>query len=529
MTMKKEDANRLSDLETLTQIGIALSSQQDETKLLKMILAGVMELTNADAGTLYLVYNDNSLSFSIFANKTLNIKPSLILETELPITSIPLYIKQEPNLKNVVSYCYHKNITIHIPDAYQLNHFDFTGLHNMDARLGYHSQSTLAIPMRDHQNKIIGVLQIINAKDDESGANIPFSEERIKIAESLASQAAISLTKRKLIQEQKKLFDALLQLIAKAIDEKSKYTSNHCERVPIITLMIANALNTVADGPLKDLHLDKDKFEELMIAAWLHDCGKLVIPVYVMDKSTKLDGLFDKIELVKARVEIIKRDFKIQYLEQLQQSNHPDSSQLEKSYLASCKQLDAALDFFIESNTGGEYLSEQDIARIRTLGTQYTYRHENEVKPLLTEDEIQNLSVSRGTLNDAERHIIENHVKISYSMLQSLPYPEKLKNVPEIAGSHHECVNGKGYPRGLKHEQLSIQARILAIADIFEALTSADRPYKSAKPLKEVLTIMGKMKDEGHIDADLFDLFVKSKIYLVYGKQYLKPEQIDID
>lgn len=512
---------------TLNKIGVALSAEKDDKQLLEMILSGAMELTNADGGTIYLLHKKTQLSFALIANKTLNIQPSRINKSELNITAISLYnIDGTPNLKNVACYCFHENKTVHIKDAYHAKGFDFSGTRRADQELGYHSKSFLTIPLRDHENITIGVLQLINAKDEETGKIITFAKERIVVAESLASQAAITLTKQELILAQKKLFDALLHFIAKAIDEKSRYTSNHCTRVPILTMMIATAMNQVKDGPLKEYRLSKAQFEELSIAAWLHDCGKIITPEHVMNKSTKLETICDRIEIINTRIEVMKRDVKIAYLESLLNADVTSKMILEREYKEQIDFLNQSQDFLIKANVGGEELSDKDKQKIQAL-SKYTYTEGTRTKPLLSEIEVENLSISRGTLNDKERKIIQNHVTVTQMMLQSLPYPEHLKNVPDIAGNHHERMDGKGYPRGIGKEKLSIQARILAIADIFEALTSVDRPYKKTKTLKEVLHIMENMKNKGHIDPDLYDLFINDKIYLNYARKYLSPEQVD--
>lgn len=519
MIEAQEKKDKYAELiETLIKIGAALSAEKDPQKLLKLILSSAMELTHADGGTLYLVEKEVELNFAILANKTLHIPPSSAAEARLPVVALPLYVNNKPNLKNVASYCYHQNKSVNIDDAYHTEGFDFTGMKNTDTKFGYRSTSFLTIPLRDHENTRIGVLQLINAIDEDSGKVIPFSEERILVAESLASQAAITLTKERLILAQKKLFEAFLELIAKAIDEKSHYTSNHCKRVPLLTNMIAHAMNKANTGPLSDMHFTADQMEELNVAAWLHDCGKIVIPEYVMDKATKLETLTDRIEVVNARFEIIKRDLKIAHLEKKLSA---------EDYKIQLEEINKAQEFINKANTGGEYISPEDKNKIQEIGTKNRYANGHANNPLLTEDEIANLSIARGTLNDKERQTIQNHVKITYSMLSSLPYPDYLKNVPIIAGSHHERMDGKGYPNGITKDALTVQARIVAIADVFEALTSADRPYKTAKTLKEVLGLMNDMRNAGHIDPDIYDLFINEKLYLEYAKKYLKPEQID--
>lgn len=524
--MNENAEKYLKYIETLTNIGVALSAEKDHHQLLSMILSSAMELCNADGGTVYLVFKEHYLSFGIIANKSLNIKPTPSINIDFPMTAIPLFVDGKPNLKNVACCCVHHNATINIEDAYKCEEFDLTGTRKADEKLNYHSKSILTIPLRNHNNVIIGVLQLINAIDENTGQIIAFSKERIQLAESLASQAAITLTKQELLQAQKKLFEALIQLIATAIDEKCAYTSNHCSRVPIITAMIANAANQTSSGPLKDFHLTSEQIEELTTAAWLHDCGKLSIPEYVVNKSKKLEALSDRIEVVELRVEVIKRDLKIAMLEKQLEAHgtKPQDEALQKSIDA----LTEIQAYLRKVNTGGEFLSDADKERIRTLSKQYTYSNGSEQHPLLTEDEVANLSIARGTLNDKERGVIQNHARVTKKMLESLPYPDYLKKIPEIAGNHHEHLNGKGYPNGVSGDKLSMQTRIVAIADIFEALTAADRPYKTAKTLKETLSIMQDMKNKGHIDPDLFDLFINEKVYLEYARKYLKPEQIDV-
>jgi len=503
-------------IDTLNRIGIALSTEKDRTQLLKTILTGALQITHCDAGTLYLVQGDY-LEFSLIANESQGIKPSEIKDTLFEIKSIPLFINNQHNLSNVATCCYHQNDAINIPDAYKDQRYDFSGTKLADAQLHYLSKSFLCIPLHNHEGKVIGILQLINALNDHNEI-VTFDESRVLFAKSLASQAAITLTKFELILAQKKLFEALLQLIANAIDAKSHHTSTHCTRVPIITNMIAVALNETDHGPLKDKHLTQDELEELMISAWLHDSGKIIIPDHVVNKSTKLETIMDSIEMINVKIEVLKRDARIACLE---------NKMSEEEYLAEIENLEKIKSFLNHVNIGGEFLSESDIQRIRSLGVNMRYHNGHELIQLLTENEIDNLSIARGTLNQQEREIIQNHAKITYEMLKTLPYPDHLKNVPDIAGAHHERMDGTGYPQGKTAHDLPIQARILAIADIFEALTAPDRPYKTPKPLSEVVAIMTKMKDTGHIDAQLFDLFIKNKIYLEFAKQYLKPEQID--
>lgn len=523
--MNTEAKKYMQYINTLSQIGIALSAEKDNTALLKKIVSSAMELTHADGGTLYLLTKTHQLSFEIFANRTLKIEPKRVIESDFPISSIPLYdANGQPNLKNIVSSCVLENKTQSIKDAYQENGFDFTGMKNTDKKLGYHSQSFLTIPLRNHENKIIGVLQLINAIDEKTKKIMPFSEESIQLAESLASQAAIALTQKELIQAQKDLFEALIQLIAQAIDEKSIYTSNHCTRVPILALMLADAVNKASSGVFKDFNLTKDQLEELRVASWLHDCGKITVPEYVVDKATKLETLYDRIEVIELRLEILKRDEKIKLLE-----NKIDANKkiITAEYQAVENKWNESREFLRKVNLGGEFLSEADKEKINALAKN-NYTVDGIAAPLLSPLDAANLSISKGTLNDKERNVIQNHVSVTQKMLQVLPYPAHLEHVPEIAGSHHERIDGKGYPRGLDKDALSVQTRMLTIADVFEALTAADRPYKKAKSLNEVINIMTSMAKTGHIDPDLFNLFLQENIHRDYAKRFLNPEQIDV-
>lgn len=518
----------LTYIETLTKVGIALSVEKDQNHLLEMILTSAMHLTNADGGTLYLLKEKKELSFEIFANKSLKILPMRITEQIFPIKSIPLYFENgQPNNNNIASYCVLHDQTINIVDAYQAEGFDFSGVKEADKRFDYRSKSFLTIPLRNHENNVIGVLQLINAMEEKTKAIIAFTKEKIFLAESLASQAAVALTIQQLIQSQKNLLEAVLQLIAKAIDQKCKYTSNHCTRVPIITMMIADALNAATNEKFKNISLNKDQLEELRIAAWLHDCGKITTPEYVINKSTKLETLHDRIDNIKLRFEIAKLQTKITLLEKELKTQDGFSQSLVTDIKHAESELDQDLQFLIHANQGSEYLSRVDEEKIVNFANK-SFHWNGMQHPLLTQEEIMNLCIRRGTLNDTEREMIKNHVRVTQMMLESLPYPKYLNHVPEIAGNHHERMDGKGYPRGLKGHEMSIQSRIVAIADIFESLTASDRPYRNPNTISGAILLMTTMANEGHIDPDLFDLFVKEKVYLKYARQYLKPEQIDL-
>ncbi len=543
--------NLLHRLKELNEIGIALSQQRDINSLLETILIAAKRITNADGGTLYLHEPEQRvLRFEIFRTDSLNI--AMGGTSGVPIRFYPIHLYDEagnPIHAMVVSHAALSGETVNITDAYAAKGYDFSGTKKFDAKTGYRSQSFLAVPMRNHEDEIIGVLQLINAQDRESGAIVPFSKDDQRLLESLASQAAIALTNRRLIKQLEDLFESFIRLINTAIDDKSPYTGGHCERVPVLTMMLAEAsIRSHPGSPLQGFAMtDREKYE-LKIAALLHDCGKITTPVHVVDKSTKLQTLFDRIHLLDTRFEVLKRDAEIAMLREggSEAAGHPSASSLRglravaaagedaqraetarQAYRDRVGQLDADREFLRRCNIGSEKMGEADQARVRSIAA-YQWRNEaGEQSNFLSTDEVENLTIPFGTLTEAERQIINHHIDVTIKMLESLPWPRHLKNVPEYAGGHHERMDGAGYPNGLTRGQMSVQARMMGIADIFEALTAKDRPYKKGKTLTESLAILGKFKLGGHIDPDLFDIFVREKVYLDYARQFLDPEQID--
>lgn len=517
-------------LKELNAIGIALSRQQDTGTLVEHILDAAKRLTRADAGTLYLYDKDRQqLRFELLRNDTLQLTVGGNSGKPVDLTPVPLYDEGAPNHHMVVSHCVLARATINIPDAYEAKGFDFSGTRQFDARTGYRSQSFLTVPMHDHENETIGVLQLINAQAPGTRRIVPFSQDDQHLLESLASQAAIALTNRRLIEQLEALFEAFIGLINRAIDEKSAYTGGHCARVPVLTMMLADAVTRTAQGPLKDFTMTERDRHELKIAGLLHDCGKITTPVHVVDKATKLQTLFDRIALLDTRFEVLKRDAEIALLRaQLEAGGDSARADLaQRDYAARIAQFDDDRAFLQGCNIGTEQMSEADQARVRQIAA-YQWRDANgNVATFLDADEVENLTIRAGTLTASEREIINHHIVATIHMLEALPWPRHLSKVPEYAGGHHERMDGKGYPRGLTREQMSVQARVMGIADIFEALTAKDRPYKSGQTLTEALTILGRMKLDGHVDPDLFDVFIREKVYLQYAREFLAPEQID--
>ena len=427
----------------------------------------------------------------------------------------------KPNHSMVAAYAALTGKTVNIADAYTADGFDFTGTRNFDKKTGYRSKSFLTVPMANHEHEIIGVLQLINAQDPKTGEIVPFSHADQRLAESLASQAAIALTNRMLINQLEQLFESFINLINSAIDEKSPYTGGHCQRVPALTMLLAEAVNETEQGPLSDFHMsDKDRYE-LKIAGLLHDCGKVTTPVHIVDKATKLETIYDRIHLLDTRFEILKRDAEIAMLKD------GGSPEARARYRERLRQIEEDRNFLRATNIGGERMHDDDLERVKRIAEyRWTDISGHEAK-FLSDDELKNLTIRAGTLTAEERQVINHHIVATLKMLEALPWPRHLKNVPEYAGGHHERMDGKGYPRGLKREQMSVQARVMGIADIFEALTAKDRPYKKGKTLSESLEILGRFSQNGHIDPDLFDIFVRRKVYLRYAEMFLDREQID--
>jgi HD-GYP domain-containing protein (c-di-GMP phosphodiesterase class II) len=530
----KNDDKLFSRLEQLNIIGASLSKEHDVHRLIEAILVAAKTITHADGGTLYLLTADRAaLRFEIMRTDSLNIAMGGTAGQPMTFPDLPLVNKYgQPNNTMVAAYAAIQGKTINIADAYIEEGFDFSGTRAFDEQTGYRSQSFLTVPMVNHEDELIGVLQLINAFDPVKREVISFSAADQSLAESLASQAAIALTNRQLIDQLEKLFESFINLINLAIDEKSPYTGGHCQRVPELTMMLAEAADAMATGPLAKFFMNERDRHELKIAGLLHDCGKVTTPVHVVDKATKLQTLFDRIHLIDTRFEVLKRDVEIAALrQQLALRDKKEAAaevRIQQALTAQLCALDDDRQFLRHANIGTESMAQADQQRVRSLGTERQWRNVDGVPTdFLTADEIENLTIRAGTLTQAERETINYHIVATNKMLEQLPWPKHLKRVPEYAGGHHERMDGKGYPKGLTRDQMSVQARIMGIADIFEALTARDRPYKQGMKLSQAMSILASFKKNGHIDPDLFDIFVKQGVYQRYAEQFLNPEQID--
>lgn len=481
--MAHEIGHQIGVLNEVNEIGIALSAEVDTERLLDLILRGAMRVTEARGGAIFLAAEDGTLRRSRLQ--------------VLGVAGAGAAHAEEELLVALAQRCYEGRVPVQ---------------RRLDA--GPSLDECLGVPMRNGRDEILGALLLFRKAH---AARTAFSGANAHLAESLASQAAIAITKNRLVTEFRTLFEGVIQLTARAIDEKSPYTGDHCRKVPILTELIADAACAARSGALKHFELSSEERYELRVAALLHDCGKVVTPVHVMDKATKLESIFDRIELVDTRCEVVRRELRL--------AAAPDGGAALEAQL---RELDSDLAFLRRCNVGGEDMAEADRERVRAIARRHRFTaRDGSNRPLLTPEEVENLSIPKGTLNDSEREIIQQHVVTTINLLSELPFPRALRNVPAIAGSHHERVDGGGYPNRLRRDDISVQGRILGLADVFEALTAKDRPYKRGRTLSETLEILESMRHEGHIDPDLHDLFVAEKVYLRYAADHLSPEQID--
>lgn len=565
----------------LIDIGIALSAEKDTNKLMEMILLEAKGIGNADGGTLYIRDKDE-LNFEIVRTDSLGIAQGGTTGEEVTIPPVKLFGDDgAPNEKNVVSYAAITGKTVNVQDAYNSDEFDFSGTKKFDEMTGFRSKSFLNVPLKNNADEVIGVLQLLNSLDPASGEVVPFSGDISPLVEALASQAAIALDNAILIDAQKKLLNSFIALMASAVDAKSPYTGGHCQRVPELTEMLTRAACDSNEEPFSSFNLSEDEWEELHIGAWLHDCGKVTTPEYVVDKATKLETITDRIHEIRTRFEVVKRESTIAYHEKV--AAGADSASAREELEGRLKQLDDDYYFVAECNRGGEFFDDEKIARIKEIASikwtrtlddragvsddelkrlnltpakelpaeetlladRADHLFEHDVIPYAADPEnrcgfrmdapankfnkgeIYNLCIQRGTLTDEERFKINDHIVQTIVMLESLPFPRHLERVPEIAGGHHEMMNGNGYPKRLMGAEMSVPARIMAIADVFEALTAADRPYKAPKTLSDSIKIMFFMVKDEHLDSELFRLFLESGVYKEYAETYLLETQID--
>ncbi len=505
-------------IKKLTDIGRALSGVYDLNALLESILDQARQFTNADAGTLYII-EDNKLKFKIVQNDSLKIR--LGGNTGDAIEFDPLEMKES----NVSAFVALHGIPVNIPDVYDTNLFDFTGPKNFDAQYGYRSKSMLVVPMRNHENDIIGVLQLLNSKCGRTGQVSPFSPDFESLTESMASQAAIAITNVKLISDMERLFESFVQVMATAIDEKSPVTGGHIRRVANLTVLMAEELHKTTEGPFKNVRYTQEQLYEIKVAGWMHDIGKVTTPVEIIEKSKKLQTIFDRIHHVDLRLEYAIHcalTEKIQKMLDLKNSgaSNEEIKQAEDEGNHRAQTLREIREFIQFCNEPREFLEDNHVNRLQEIRQMSFKGLDGKIHYLLTDDELENLSIRKGSITESERQVMKNHAKITLDMLSQIPFTKKLRNLPHFAGAHHEFINGKGYPLGLKGQDIPFEGRMMAVTDIAEALTAIDRPYKKAMPLSNVYRILRAMADHDELDRDLVEFFIESKIYEKYKNRF---------
>lgn len=542
--------------DTLLELTNSLTQEQDTTVIIEKVIRTAQDVCNADGATFYTVNDDNFLRLVFSYSKSLKIHK---IGSDNKYYTNPTYLPDQRRISPksiIVTSALNKEI-INTPDIYAEN-FDNSVYDAFDKDYDYRSVSMLVIPVLNHKGNIIGVAQFINAMD-LGGRYISFTSEVQKNTQSVCNLLAPFLESHKLSEDYASLLESFIEVLGRAVDAKSPFTGIHCKRVPVIARMLAMAAVQTERGPLKNFEMSDDDWYALHIASWLHDCGKVTTPEYIVNKATKLETINNRIHEIRNRFEILRRDAHIDYLKKRLQ-NTDTQENLQKEFVARVKQLEDDYEFIARCNIGDIPMTEDDIARLeniakirfmryfnRMLGLSWAERNsisdtelyshpslenliqnrEDQVTAPYNHGELYNLRIRNGTINKQEREKINEHIVVTIDMLKALPFPKELSNVVEYAGSHHERIDGKGYPNGLTGSQMSVPAKIMAIADIFEALTSTDRPYKEPKKLSGALAILKELSETGHIDRDLYEVFVSSKVYEDYAEQYMNPEQID--
>ena len=515
-------AERLGgQIKKMSDIGRALSGVYDLNALLEMIVDQARSFTNADAGTLYIV-EDETLRFQIVQNDSLKIFMGGKTGETIPFP--PVELKES----NVSAFVALKGKSVNIPDVYDTDLFDFTGPKKFDQSTGYRSKSMLVVPMKNHDNDVIGVLQLLNATNPVNNEVIAFSQDYENLSESLASQAAVSITNAKLISNMTELFEAFVKVMATAIDEKSPVTGGHIRRVADLTLTMAEVIHNHDEGAFKDRKFSPDQMYELRIAAYMHDIGKVTSPVEIVEKAKKLQTIFDRIHYIRLRMDYIIQKVKLEgqqkKIELLERK--ADLAEIKKVELKSEKQIQEMEDirsFINKCNEPGEFLEDETLDKLKEISLRTYLDNEGQQQPFITEDELLNLSIRRGSITDAERKKMQDHAAVTLKMLKQIPFTKKLKNIPSFAGAHHEFINGKGYPLGLKGDEIPFEGKLMAVTDIAEALTASDRPYKKAMPLETVYRILRSMAKNGELDNDMVELFINEEIYKTYQEKHESP------
>jgi len=407
-------------------------------------------------------------------------------------------------------------------DPVRAGEYDFSHLRAIEIEQERLVVSSLLLPLTGHDGQVDQLIELVRL--DQVSSAVGFSADEFAAASILVQQAQTKLQKIRGGQEQREMFESLIQLIGSAIDEKSPYAGDHCRRVPVLTLILARAVHRSSSGAFRNVFFSDADLYELEVAAWLHDIGKLVTPIQVTDKATKLERTIDRFDLVRTRFEILRRDLEIARLRKGGAAGDIELPHIHRSE----KQMIDDLRFLADCNRGWKSLTDVEARRVHEIAQQYFWvDRQGEELPVLTADEAANLMVLRGTITDSEREMINHHVVSTINMLDMLPFPDALSRVPEIAAAHHEYHNGQGFPSGLRSDQMLVQARILGFADLFESISAGSRPYKKRNSLSQALKILRDMVDEGRVDPELFHLFIDEKLYEGYAIEFLSRDQVD--
>ncbi|MCG8618651.1 MAG: GAF domain-containing protein [Desulfobacterales bacterium] len=505
--MTLDQHNTLSrDTDHLVDICLALSREKDLTHLLDLIVTKSRQLTRAQAGSLYMLDGD-MLSFEVLQNGPLNLNYIKQEASAPPMPSVPLTKDGEPNMSNVSSCVANTGLPVHIEDLYAPGQGQFPGVYAWDQSSGFRSISMLALPLIGYKGEVVAVLQLINRQSDETGKVRPFSKNDIHIMTAIASQAAVAIVKVRLIDELQTLMSSFVKAIAWAVDAKSRVTGEHINRVTGLTMRIARLVNDTVTGPFKDVRFTDDNLEELKYAAWMHDVGKIITPWHLIEKSTKLEGVIDGMTVIRERFETIRLTRRLHWMAS-------DGGDSEDGLMQELGDIDRDFQFIRDCNAGSVPMDEAALSRLKRIQERTYTDSKGDVRPWLTEDERRLLSIRYGNLSDQERQIIQDHALMTRKILSNIEFPRHLERVPDYAASHHEKPDGSGYPDGLSGDALPLQARIMAIADIFEALTAKNRPYKPPMSPAKAESILGKMKERNEIDGDLYNLCRNNGIFL---------------
>lgn len=509
------------EIDELNKIGAALSAERDTTKLLEMILQKSREITTSDAGALYLVEDEPNTKSSVL-RFALTQNDSVVV----PFNSFTIPIDKS----RISSYAALTGKILHIEDAYNLPpDAEYGFSKDFDVQINYRTKSILAVPMQNHKGEVIGVLQLLNHKINskikvtlENADEVlqPYPEHAQQLVNSLASQAAVALENNRMIHDIQKLFEGFVQASVMAIEARDPTTSGHSFRVEKLTVALAEAVNRTYEGAYADIKFTKDQIREISYASILHDFGKVGVREHVLVKANKLYPF--QLKLIQQRFNYIRKAIKEEHyrnrlnylLEQGKAGYLLNLSNFDNELAQNIKQIDDYLAFILVCNNPS-ILPEGNFEKLQDLAVHTYLTEDGKEETLLNKEEVRFLSITRGSLDETERAEIESHVIHTFNFLSQIPWTKELSAIPEIARSHHEKLNGTGYPYKLFGDQIPIQSRMIAISDIFDALSAADRPYKRALSPEKSLDILGSEVKRKLLDEELYRIFVNQEIWKV--------------